>query len=93
MSDNMDDYWCSYYEWLDEQNGQAISEEEIEMEDRLRNKVWVTKDGKKLKIKDMETSHIINTIKMINRNKWCYTYEYTKLFEAELKARGINEWI
>lgn len=91
MSDNMDDFWCQYWEtWETEEDW---TEEEIEMEYRLGYKIWVTKDGKELKIKDMETSHIINTIKMINRNKWCYAYEYTKLFEEELKARGINEWI
>lgn len=93
MSDNMDDYWCDYYEWLcDDANGQTITEEEIEIECRLINRTWVTKEGEVLNIKDMDTSHIINCIKMINRNRWCYAYEYTKLFEAELKRRGI-EWI
>lgn len=91
MSDNMDDYWCSYYEWADEENGAFIREEEIEMEDRLRNKIWVTKEGKRLKIEEMETSHIINCLRMINRSKWCYAYEYTKLFEFELNKRGIKE--
>ena len=32
-------------------------------------KYWKTKDGKKLKITEMETSHIENCIKMLERNK------------------------
>ena len=87
MSDNMDDYWCAYWEELD------FEEEEIEMEYRFENKIWVTKDGKKLKIKDMETSHIQNCIKFVNRKingrQWAYAEEYTKLFNEELKARGV----
>ena len=87
MSDNMDDYWCQYWEELD------WAEEEIEMEYRFENKIWVTKDGKKLKIKDMETSHIQNCIKFVNKKingkQWVYAEEYTKLFNEELKARGV----
>ena len=89
MSDNMDDYWCRYWEEID------WSEEELEMEDRFRYKEWVTKDGKRLKIKDMETSHIKNCLKFVNKEingkRWCYADEYTKLFEAELRKRGIKE--
>lgn len=33
-----------------------------------KNVVWKTKEGKVIKVKDMETSHIINTINMIERN-------------------------
>ena len=37
---------------------------------------WETKDHKKMKIKDMETSHIENTIKFLKRNPTFYDKEY-----------------
>lgn len=37
---------------------------------------WETKDHKFLKIKDMETSHIENTIKLLKRNPKFYDEEY-----------------
>lgn len=37
---------------------------------------WETKDHKMIKIKDMETSHIENTIKLLKRNSTFYDEEY-----------------
>ena len=37
---------------------------------------WETKDHKIIKIKDMETSHIENTIKLLKRNPKFYDEEY-----------------
>lgn len=37
---------------------------------------WETKDHKRIKIKDMETSHIENTIKLLKRNPTFYDEEY-----------------
>lgn len=37
---------------------------------------WETKDHKKIKISDMETSHIKNTIKFLQRREEFYDTEY-----------------
>lgn len=33
----------------------------------MKNRTWTTRDGQVLKIKDMETDHIVNCIKMLRR--------------------------
>ena len=38
---------------------------------------WETKDHKMIKIKDMETSHIKNTIELLKRNPTFYDEEYS----------------
>lgn len=43
-------------------------------------KYWTTKDGTKLLIKDMETSHVKNCIKMLERNR--------PDFETEIDSAG-----
>ena len=45
-------------------------------------------DGEKIEIKDMETSHIINSLKKCKRQNW--RVEAIPYLEAELKRRGVK---
>ena len=48
---------------------------------------WRTKDGELIAIKDMDTSHIKNCIKMIYKSNDTWRYQYLRYFEAELRKR------
>lgn len=48
---------------------------------------WRTKDGELIAIKDMDTSHIKNCIKMIYRSNGKWRHQYLRYFEAELRKR------
>lgn len=63
--------------------------EEIEQEIKITNKVWTTKDGRDIKIKDMSTRHISNTMKMIIRNSGFSedSVRYLNLFIDEIVKR------
>ena len=79
MSDTTDDMEAGaglYEAWLENQ------------ERKKEEKIWTMRDGTEILIKDMETSHIINSINMINRNceygiKWIL-----KEFNSELMRRN-----
>lgn len=84
-------FWEDGIDFLD-LNGDLDFEEfieEIEQEIRLTKKIWTTKDGREIKIKDMSTEHIINTFKMIIRNSNFDDFgkRYLMLFLDELKGR------
>ena len=48
---------------------------------------WRMKDGKLIAIRDMETSHIKNCIKMIYRSNGTWRHQYLRYFEVELRKR------
>lgn len=79
-----DDYEADIY-WDEQQKY-------MEHEYSAKMGIWHTKDGKEIKIKDMETSHIKNCIAFIRRNDKIDMYEpYIKTFEEELKRREESD--
>jgi hypothetical protein len=72
---------ADYYSW----GGGAPEPDQIDLSKYdIRNlkREWTTKEGKTLQIEDMETSHIQNCIRMIER-KWDELEEETDYFTAE----------
>ena len=59
-------------------------EEDIEF---IQIPAWRVRDGKLIAIRDMETSHIKNCIKMIYRSNGTWRHQYLRYFEAELRKR------
>lgn len=53
----------------------------------MKKDYWEMGNGKKIAIKDMETSHIKNCIKKINNSNW--RTEYLESLEEELKNRNL----
>lgn len=44
--------------------------EDLKRELKERNKVWVTREGKVIPLKEMSTKHLINTINMLERQEY-----------------------
>ncbi|HEY7415486.1 MAG TPA: hypothetical protein VH593_09855 [Ktedonobacteraceae bacterium] len=55
----------------------------------MYDRVWITRDGRAIKVSDMETRHIKNCIAMIQR-KWPWRAEYLDRLELELFARSYQ---
>ena len=53
---------------------------------------WRMADGNLIAIKDMDTSHIKNCIKMIYRSNGTWRYQYLRYFEAELRKRKLSSY-
>lgn len=49
--------------------------------------IWRTKDGRVLKVEEMDTGHIENCIRMLERNNVPFRKPYIKMFTDELCRR------
>lgn len=61
---------------------------------RIGDGIWTKKDGTEIRVKDMESSHIENCIRMLQRQIKEYGIDDIKegwlfCFRTELKERGI----
>lgn len=60
----------------------------IRAENNAMHGLWIKKDGELIHVSNMETSHIHNCIKMLNRNDSPFKDIYIPMFERELKKRN-----
>lgn len=58
------------------------------VESNLKEGVWQMQGGTKVKIEDMETSHLRNTIRFLGRKEqWPFRNMYIEKMEAEMQRR------
>lgn len=87
--------WAEEQSWfgLEDQALEALYGSDYDL-DSTRSSVefisipaWRMADGNLIAIRDMETSHIKNCIKMIYRKNGTWRHQYLRYFEAELRKR------
>ena len=68
-----------------------LDDDDIESTPILSNeRIWTTREGKRIKIKDMEDAHLLNSIRMINRDTSTeLDYVFTVLCD-EATRRKLN---
>lgn len=59
-----------------------------EYQENIKKGIWVAKDGTKYLISKMQTSHIKNCIRMIQRSNYYWRPEYLEPLTQELKRRN-----
>lgn len=82
--------WAEEQSWfgLEDQALEALYGSDYDLNStHLSVDAWRMKDGKLIAIRDMETSHIKNCIKMIYRSNGTWRHQYLRYFEAELRKR------
>lgn len=55
--------------------------------DNLRERVWITNDGKRLLISDMSEIHLANIIVMIEEGRSNHFEEWIPILQKELNSR------
>lgn len=56
----------------------------------MKDQVWITRDGQRLLVSQMTTSHINNAIAMIQRSNRGWRRSYLERLELELRIRRIR---
>lgn len=78
MGDGYDDY-CDMIDAQEHSIG-------LEIDAMAQAGIWVTKDERQLKISDMDTRHLINTIRMLEASPRGF-HKHIELMKTELKNR------
>lgn len=61
----------------------------------MKDRLWETRDGRIYRVADMETSHIVRSIRLIQksmmtRKPWRTQYLERLELELEIRAMGLN---
>jgi len=56
----------------------------------MRDTVWTTREGKRILVSQMETSHVVNCIALIRRHAGRWRAKYLDRLELELLIRSIR---
>ena len=59
-------------------------------EDCLRDRIWVTKTGERIKVEDMSYSHLENTIHMLMKKKMALSLGYDYLDKTEQQIEIVD---
>lgn len=59
---------------------------------KMQDMVWITRDGRRYLVREMETRHIINCVRMIQRSKTGWRREYLDRLLLELAIRDNGGW-
>ena len=56
--------------------------------DLVKRRTWIQRNWQTIKVSDMSTSHIVNTIKMLRRRNARTVELWLNIFRSELEKRG-----
>ena len=75
-------------EWISDHAWELYNEMKYDIEEEAERGVWTTKDGREIPVEEMTTSHIQNTIALLERNNCDDMYTpWITVFHKELQRR------